>query len=57
MASEKEKETIQEIIKRQYEQVQTIRQRADEIEHTRKTLEGEFGSLQKALEKVWFLGL
>ena len=52
MASEKEKETIQEIIKRQYEQVQTIRQRADEIEHTRKTLEGEFGSLQKALEKI-----
>ena len=50
MASEKE--TIKQIITRQAEQVELVKQRANEIEEARRTLEGQFGNLAKALEKI-----
>ena len=47
-----EKDKIKEIIKRQSEQVELVKQRADEIAQTKRTLEENFGTLTRALEKI-----
>ena len=52
MASENKFKEINEIIKKQFEQFEKVKQRADEIAQTRKTLEDNFGSLTNALEKI-----
>tara|TARA_Y100000114_G_scaffold102154_1_gene95316 strand:+ start:37 stop:990 length:954 start_codon:yes stop_codon:yes gene_type:complete len=52
MASDKKFKEINDIIKKQFDQFEKVRQRADEIAETRRTLEDSFGSLTKALEKI-----
>ena len=52
MASDKKFKEINDIIKKQFDQFEKVRQRADEIAETRRTLEDSFGSLTNALEKI-----
>ena len=49
MASDNKFKEINDIIKKQFDQFEKVRQRADEIAETRRTLEDSFGSLTKAL--------
>ena len=48
----KELTAIQEIIKRQAEQVEQIKQHTREVEEAKRTLEENFGSLANALTKI-----